>query len=278
MAMTDLLEHAAHHHWVVTYGDAQAHGVHRNTLYARIRRERWTTVFPGVFVLPGHELTGRTLLAAALARAGDRAAVGGEAALWLHGVTRRLPNEVRIWVPPSCRDSRHEANGCRIRRNSRLTAANVVEVDGLRTVNATQAIFDEARRELGWLRNVAIDARHQGLLDRPRLAALVQRHPTVAGRATLRRVLDDLTEDDSDSGFEHRVRARLTELGLVPAPGQATVLTAVARAGGSTSPSSPSTSASSASGSPTTARASSSTATPCATTRSRSSISGSCCI
>ncbi len=226
MAWRDLLHRAADRHWVVTYEDADACDVPRSTLHLRVRAEQWTTLFPGVFVPPGHEVTGRTLLAAALAWAGDRAAVGGEAALWLHGIVPRLPEEVRVWVPPSCRDFRREANGCRIRRNSRLKAADVVEVDGLRTVTPAQAIFDEARRELGWLRNVAIDGRHRGVLDLARLGTLVDRHPTVAGRATLRQVLEDLTEDDSDSGFEHRVRARLIDLGLPPADEQAVVLTA----------------------------------------------------
>jgi hypothetical protein len=204
----------------VTYAEAEACGVPRSTLDARAHREKWPPrPHPAVVVLPGPPLTQRETIQAAVASVGEHAVVGGQSALWLHGLLDRPPSRTELWVPPPYH-ARSDA-GRIVRRTSLLTPDDTVDVQGIATLAFPWVMRDLAgRRSLERLRYLALDGRFAGLLPDGALDPVLERDHRFRGRAALAQVAADLLGDGSDSGFEFSMRDRLADRGLPPDEGQ----------------------------------------------------------
>lgn len=115
---------------VVALRQAVACGVSADTVHRRARAGRWTRLYPGVYLVGGHPLTGRARVWAAWlwAGEGDRAAVSGSAAAFVHGMLREAPEVVELTVPPSLH--LRPQPGVRLRRRD-VSHRDLVGVDGL---------------------------------------------------------------------------------------------------------------------------------------------------
>jgi very-short-patch-repair endonuclease len=123
--MERLLERQA---GVVTLAQAAACGMSHDTVRRRARDSRWWQVHPRVYLVGGHRLTGEARVWAAWLWAGDRAAVGGPAAAFRHGMLRDAPDIVDVVLPAALH--RRGVPGVRLHRHD-LLPVDRVAVDGL---------------------------------------------------------------------------------------------------------------------------------------------------
>ena len=205
---------------VVTYEDARRCGVSTSSLDTRAAREVWPArPYPGVIVLPGRQLDDRGRIYAALRSVRAAVAVGGAAALHLHGLLDAPPQQTDLWVP-----LRHRGVSTadrRIRRSKILRPSDLLLVDGLPTVRPAWAVRDVAgSHDLDQLRNFLIDGRFRRQIELDEVRDVLRRDTRAPGRAKLVRAVDELADDGSDSGFEFRTRGRVEDEGYRPDPGQ----------------------------------------------------------
>ncbi|MBS3942352.1 MAG: hypothetical protein KG028_15445 [Actinobacteria bacterium] len=179
MSWTALRHTAARQHGVVSRACARGAGLPAATLVSRARREAWAELAPGCWLLPGAPESLHARVQAALLAYPSSVATGWTAAALL----RRA----------------------------------VTRVDGLEVVTTTRVLRELAGvADDAALTDLAIDIRLHRRAAIAEAAALLQRDARFRGRARLRRIVALLADDGSDSGFEHRVVARLTTAGLAP--------------------------------------------------------------
>ncbi|MBW0093259.1 type IV toxin-antitoxin system AbiEi family antitoxin domain-containing protein [Pseudonocardia sp. KRD-184] len=65
-----------------------------------VRRRRWTSLHPQVYLAAGHRHGDEAAVRAAVLWAGDDAVLTGRAAAWWHGIVDDPPPAVRVAVPP----------------------------------------------------------------------------------------------------------------------------------------------------------------------------------
>lgn len=65
-----------------------------------VRRRRWTSLHPQVYLAAGHRLGDEAAVRAAVLWAGEDAVLTGRAAAWWHGMLDRAPSAVQVAVPP----------------------------------------------------------------------------------------------------------------------------------------------------------------------------------
>lgn len=179
---------------------AAALGLGYQSVRRLVRQEHWHRVSEGVYDLrPGVESAEKAIWAAAL-RAGEPSAVGGEAALFLHGLDRR-PDRIIIWVPDDRRPRSDPAVTIRRDKIGRLSRRRGL----LPRIRAEDAVIDVAER----LRTE--DA--VGLISeavRRRVVTLRSLRSTVTGRSRVRNrklllaLLDDLEGIESTLEYVYR--------------------------------------------------------------------------
>ncbi len=105
-----------------------------------------------------------------------------------------------------------------MRRTRRLLASHLDDVDGIPCVVAARAIANlAADLQPAALRSLALAAERDGHMRRGELGRVVDELPrNLKGRGRLRRVVEELTADGSESGFESTARTRMVEHGLRP--------------------------------------------------------------
>jgi hypothetical protein len=206
---------------IVTPTVAGTSDVPESTLTDWRAREGWARPFRGATVLPGTDLTAATRMAAAVAAIGAPVALTGWSAAYLRGLVRVAPTRIDLTVPNHRAPRRA---GVRVRRTSDWRDDAIVIVNDLPTVSwgwmlADLAAETEVPALVGW----AFDGLHEGQLAPTDLAAELTRRGRFPGRGRVGALVDTLTPDGSESGFEHRVRRRLGRHGLRPDPAQAVV-------------------------------------------------------
>jgi very-short-patch-repair endonuclease len=192
-------------------------GLTARAVAARADRERWTTPYEGVVLVPGATWDHRTDLMAAQAAIRAQAAARGLSAAWLYDLTPRPPARPHLLVP---HHQRVRAPVGLVRRSRHVTAEDSTIVDGIVTLTPTFWIISTAAQaHADDLLTFAVDARQRGLLAPERVMERLDTMPRVHGRAALLRILRTLEVDGSDSMFESRVRDRLRAAGLAPSSG-----------------------------------------------------------
>ncbi|MFA9446826.1 hypothetical protein [Egicoccus sp. AB-alg6-2] len=214
---------AGRQHGVVSRVCARDAGLSPSTLASRACRESWSELAPGCWLLPGVAETLQARLQAALL-AYPRSVVTGWSAAALHGLRRAAPTKLELLRPVGV--AAVEGDRVTTRRYRQLPSGDVTVVDGLEVVTQVRLLRELAGlADETTLTNVAIDVRLRRRMALSEAAALLQRDRRFRGRAQLRRVVSLLADDGSDSGFEHRVVARLKEAGLEPDGQQGEVAT-----------------------------------------------------
>src|SRR5680860_950527 len=144
-------------------------------------------------------------------------AVTGWAALWLLGVTDRLPPRTQLLVTHSRRN--RYVGRLHVIRTRHIDLAGIHTVDRLDIVSPSWAITDfAASATTSLLRSALIDGRQRGRFTVEEiLELLVQRGP-IPGRRRLRRLIGQLAGEGSDSALEHLVRRRIQADPRLPAP------------------------------------------------------------
>lgn len=214
MTWSELHARAARQHGVVSRACAQVAGLAASTVASRAAREGWTELAPGCWLLPGAPERVQARLQAAVLAYPHSVATGWTAAA-LHGLRRTAPSKLELLRPVGV--AAVETSRVTTRRFRALPSGDVTHVDRLPVVTPVRLL-----RELAGVANepaltdVAIDVRLRRRTAIAEAAAMLQRDRRFRGRAHLRRVIGLLADDDSDSGFEHRVVDRLHAAGLPP--------------------------------------------------------------
>lgn len=164
-----------------------------------LRHGHWSVVTPGIYATTGtpglrHRLWAGTLLG------GGRAALGGEAALFLAGL-RPEPKLIQTWVPLGVR--RDPRRGWQFPRDGlkRLDHARGT----LPTIRTDEALIDVGQHldTEGWVGLVA-DAARAGLVALPEVARRLRARPRVSQRRMLLEVLADLQGIESTLEWAYR--------------------------------------------------------------------------
>ena len=210
------------HHGVVTPACAVRVGVAPSTLRSWARAEGWPQPYPHTWVLPGHDLDLRTRAVAAVRSVGGAAVLTGHSGLALHGLLPTTPTTIELSVPRSHRRIvLDDVRTC-------FTRVPVEPVDaglGAPVAPVARCLADALGMGDDHALAVALDAIGRRSLVRGDLLAEVAGRRRFPGRPRLRRLVAALDADGSESGFEHRTRARLIAAGLRPDPDQLTVVT-----------------------------------------------------
>lgn len=224
MGWDDLFDRARRNR-VITYADARECGISPSTLDDVARRQGWPPrPHPGVLLPPAAHVDELVRITAAFRSVRTAVAIGGDAALFLHGLLPAAPTQTLVWTPEG-----HvgvERRTRKVRRTSLLTADDIVEVAGVPTVLPAWAMRDVAgARTVAALRNLGIDARFRGLLTEESMDEVLRRDRRFTGRPRFAEVAGDLRGDGSDSGFEFSVRDRLVVAHRPPDAGQERIWT-----------------------------------------------------
>jgi len=200
---------------VVTLDSADRHGIPRRSLRRTAAEQAWTKLQPGVWLLPGVELTHRHRCLAVRHVAGAGTVIGARSAAWLHGLRREKPHRVDVVV--SRDERRPRLDGVRARHSRTLLRRDVVELaDGLLVTAPARTVGDLSRVLAAEpLLYAAIAARQEGQLTEDELRQVCARMRPAEGTAALAWVADEMAA--LDSGFEWTVRQGLARTDL-PAP------------------------------------------------------------
>ncbi len=137
---------------------------------------------------------------AAYLAAGEGSAVGGEAALQLHGLDRKV-NQIEVWVPPDRQPT--SLPGVRMRRDGlgRLSGRTGL----LSRIRAVDALVDVGQRlPTDHLVGLLTDALRQRLTTVSAVAATVESRGRVRNRRRFELVLGDLAGIESPLEFAYR--------------------------------------------------------------------------
>ncbi len=174
--------------------------------------------FRGVGVLPGSTDRSLSRMRAALHAVRCDAAVTGWSAAFLYGLVTAAPTDVHLLTRHGASIARRD--GLHVTESSTWPEGMRVQ-HGIQVVPAGRMLADlAAATDADALLDLAIDARFAGDLTRGHLDRELAARRRFPGRATFRVIADELREDTSDSGFEHRARHRLGDRGMAPDPGQ----------------------------------------------------------
>lgn len=193
------------------------------SLESRARREGWRALGPGVWLLPGAEPTDQARAhGATLAFPG--AVVTGWSGAALHGLRRTMPKRIELLRVMGVGDV--QTKQLVARRTRFLPDEDHTLVDGVPVVVVPRLLRELSRVATSeGLRDLLIDARLHDPTVTQATSKLLERDLRFPGRPRLRRVVDELADDGSDSGFEWRVVDRCREAGLEPDTQQAGVPT-----------------------------------------------------
>lgn len=127
---------------VVGLAQAVGCGMSASTVHRRVREGRWARLYPGVFLVGGHRLTGEARVRAAwLWAGGEPAAVTGPAAAFWHGMLAQAPTPVELTVP---RQVHLRARPGIVLRRRDLSHRDLVGSDGLWLADKPLAALETA--------------------------------------------------------------------------------------------------------------------------------------
>ena len=134
------------HDGVITMGQANAAGMHREAVRRRVVAGRWRRVGPGVYFADDRPFTDQARVRAAVWGYGSRAVASGLAAAWWHGLVPDAPPVVEVTAPRGTNGRTHP--GTRLRRRD-LKPADIVEHRGLRVTSVDLTALEAAVRRGG---------------------------------------------------------------------------------------------------------------------------------
>lgn len=185
---------------IVTSGQAAGHGLGRQGLERLVAQGHWTRIVSGVFDAAPLADSFEKRAWTALLAAGDRAAVGGEAALVLYGLDRQV-GDTEVWVPPGSQPD--SIPGVRMRRDR---IGRTDRAHGLLTrISMEDAIIDVGQH-LSTQRLVALlaDAARTRKTTLHRVADAVEARRRVRGRKRFEELLGDLSGIESTLEYAYR--------------------------------------------------------------------------
>ncbi len=214
-------------HGVVTPALAVAAGIPASTFHDRMRGDAWPAPFPPVRFLPGTRPDHVALTAAAQAYVGPPAAASHDTAAYLLGLDDRPPASVHLLLPHD-RGHVERRPGLVVHRSRTLAPTDLTRRQALVTTNAARTVIDlSPRTSPDRLAHLVLAARRD--VDRKvveRATGLLRGLPTLPRRRATAALLAELTDDGSESGFEHHATRRLAAAGLAPEAQQHPVTTA----------------------------------------------------
>lgn len=116
-----------HQAGVISRAQALELGFSRHMVDRRIACGQWRPVHPSVYLVAGFRRSDEARLRAAALWAGPEGVVSGASAAWWHGMLDRLPDTVRIMMPPGTR--RSPPTGVVVRRRAVSVADLAVRLD-----------------------------------------------------------------------------------------------------------------------------------------------------
>lgn len=208
-------ELAARQHGVVTRRQLLALGFSSKAIEHRIKRGRLFPVSLGVYAVGWPALSQKRQWMAAVLAGGEEAALShrSAAALWEIGAER--PELIDVSVRRRCELHRP---GIHFRGRPSLAARNIVRHDDIPVTSPIQTLLDLAD-ELGSipLERAVNDADKRGLVDPETLREKLSHYSGQAGARPLRRLLDKLFFQLSDSDLEIYFR-RIVKAAKLPMP------------------------------------------------------------
>ncbi|MGC3955876.1 MAG: hypothetical protein QM804_16805 [Propionicimonas sp.] len=186
---------------IIRADQALAHGLGRSASTRLVAQGYWKRITPGLFDASPLTDDFEKDAWAALLGAGDRAAIGGEAALRLHGLNRRADDGIEVWVPPGSQPNSFA--GVIVRRDR---AGRIPRARGLLTrisiedavVDVGQFLSDEA------LVGLISDATRLRITTLRRIAEAVSHRTRLRGRRQFGVLLADLGGIESTLEFAYR--------------------------------------------------------------------------
>jgi predicted transcriptional regulator of viral defense system len=204
-------------HGLFTTAQAIEAGLDSGIVSRRLAAAHYERRWPGVYALAGAPDGREARYLAALLLLGGDAALSHATAATVHGLEHRLTDD-RIHLTVRQRTFRPRAT-LTVHRSSAITAADVVQVGGLRVTSVTWTLTDLAglvdEERLRQLVSAGVRARQT---DAERLRVALDRRRRLPGRARLVRIVDELSplEPISRSELESLFLRVMTRAGLPP--------------------------------------------------------------
>lgn len=213
----------ANQHGAVARWQAPSFGVALSTFDKRVRRDRWERPHPGIYLLPGADLTRHeTQVSCALLALGGDGLATGWSGLHLHGVLDRQPPIVTLVVPWT--SSRHRLRAVQAIRSRTLLPEDYTVVAGLPVAAVERCFLDYGRVDpVGRLRTLQIDARQRRIGAPASTGARALLHPKVPGSGNVVTAARQVEAVGADSALTDAAHRRLIVSGFVPDATPATV-------------------------------------------------------
>jgi hypothetical protein len=226
----ELLRLAGRQYGVVGRAQALELGVASSTFARWTRGEGWVPLHPGVWALPGTDVTNpRTRMSGGALAAGPQARVTGQAGLWLHGAADQPPDLVRLVVPMADHTARHTLTGIRMIASRTLLDSDRVLAQRIPAATPERCFLDLAlppAPTVDRVRDLLITATQLRSTDPERVLRRVRAADGFPGAHLVERAVRDALSSGADSPFAHRVHRRLRADGFRPDRAPAIVATA----------------------------------------------------
>lgn len=196
---------AERQHGVIGHSQLLALGLSRKMIHLRVRAGRLHRIHQGVYAVGHRRLSQRGRYMAAVLSGGEDAVLSHRSAAALWDI---LPARGRIHVttPRTLR----ERDGVRFHCGG-LRTDETTEHDGIPTTTVARTLLDIAASEPGRFEQALGEAEYRRLDDPVGLTALVARHPTRRGVATVRAALASARAGATREELEHRFRALISK-------------------------------------------------------------------
>jgi hypothetical protein len=183
---------ARNQYGLFTTAQATEVGLNSGVVSRRLVAARYERRWPGVYAVAGSPDRREARYLAALLLLGGDAALSHVTAATVHGLEHRL---VEDGIHLTVRNRTFERRAAlTVHRSVAFTAADVVQVDGLRVTSVTWTLTDLARLvDEERLRRLVSEGVRNGQTDADRLRALLARRRQLPGRARLVRIVDELS-------------------------------------------------------------------------------------
>lgn len=185
---------------LITTTQAAVHGLGEDALGRLVRDGHWLRRANGLFdTAPGHDDFAKQVWAAAL-QAGEPYAIGGEAALRLHGLDRRV-DAIEVWVPD---DRRPRPAGAALIRRDCIGRVLHGRGSPVRTSPEDSLIDVGQRLPVDGLVGVLADAARLRITTLERVGQRLEARHRVRHRPLFTDILGDLTGIESTLEFAYR--------------------------------------------------------------------------
>jgi hypothetical protein len=198
-------------HGVADVALAEAHGIGRNRFFRRTAEEGWEHPAAGVRVHPHASRSVQRSLLVVCSSSRDLAAASREAAAWLHGLRQHPPDRASVVCRHTARCRSHA--GVVVHRARWLSVTDVVEVQGVPTLDVPALLLTSNGATAGERRARLIDALHRGLTTTDAVLDRIARIGPVTGKGGLRQQCLDLACLLVESTFQDVVADELVRLG-----------------------------------------------------------------